>query len=410
MLLLGALALAACTKSDATDAPKGTLSVLDSYPVSLPRGGQILQRDGARVLFLGSMIQQKSTREAVLFDTEQGQMVWQSSLPGSPVKALALPQDDYILVTTQDKGDAHLLRLNGQTGAVLWDISYPSPGLDALWRAEDGALLVSDGVALWLVNPADGSTTATLDAALSQKTHPVVVAMSSPPDDPQTVYLASGDMLQMLRVTAEQATPQWRFSSAKFVIALQPVHFSSGQEGVIVLAHSHSYFVDNAGKLVWHIKNQDVNYAPVAIPDARAAQMVVFGNFVKGIYIVDAEGLKVHEPLPGGKVHILGIPMPIPKNILLGGIMVSPSSDSAVSGRLLAVRSLDNLFVYQLSPAGELTLLATTPIDSQGAGGSLIQKGNLNPNYRPFLMDDGLAVTYADGIRSFALSPGPRKP
>ena len=400
------LLLVACAASESAESPgKGTLSPLDVYPVSLPKGGQILQQEGSRVLFLGSMIQRKTTREAVLFDTDAKQVVWRSQLPGSPTRALLLPQGDYILVTLPDKGDAHLLRLDGQTGETLWDIAVPSPALDALWRQKDGALLVSNGSELWRIDPADGATLSTLATRLSQNAQPGSVVLSSPSDDPQTIYLASDHVLQMLRLREDQATPQWQFSSAKFIVALQPIRFESGQEGVVILAHSHSYFVTPDGKLLWRIKNKDINYSPVAIPNARSAQMLVFGNFVKGVYVVDANGLKVHSPLPGGNVHILHIPMPIPNNILLGGVMVTPSPYRSVSGYLLAVRSLDNLFVYHLSPSGDLALLAATPIASMAEEGSIVQKGNMNPNYPPFLMDGGLAVTYADGIHSFSLTP-----
>ncbi len=404
-LLLGLmLLLGACTNSETVEDPaKGSLSPLDVYPVSLPQGGQILHQEGTQVLFLGSMIQRKSTREAVLFTTNAKQVIWRSQLPGSPIKALSLPQGDFILVTLPDKGDAHLVRLDGQTGQTLWDVTVSSPALDALWQEKDGVLLASDGNTLWRIDPADGAILSTLATNLSQNDQPGSVVLSESFHDPQTIYLASDHVLQKLRLDGEQATPQWQFSSAKFIVALQSVRFDSGQEGILVLAHSHSYFVSPNGKLVWRIKNRDINYSPVAIPNAQSAQMLVFGNFVKGIYVVGADGLKTHTLLPGGNVHILHIPMPIPNNILLGGVTVTPYRN--VSGYLLAVRSLDNLFAYQLSSEGDLTLLAATPIAPTSGKGSIVQKGNMNPNYPPFLMNDNLAVTYADGIHTFSLSP-----
>ncbi len=404
-LLLVTILLASCASGNTQTPPSGALTTVATYAMTLPPGGQILLHDGNRVLFLGSMIQRKSTREAVLFDTEQKQQVWRSQLPGSAIKAIALPGQDYVLVTVQNQGEAHLLRLNEMTGKIAWDVVFGGEALDAIWNQADAALWVSDGSSLWQVDPDNGDTLATLGTALSKNAHPGSVVLAPSSDDPQTIFLASDNVLQMLSLEGEQMTSQWRFSSAKFIAALQPVRFDNGIEGVIALAHSHAYFVDPQGKLLWHIKNQDINYAPVALPDAGAAQMVVFGNFVKGVYLVDAQGMRLHASLPGGNVHILGIPTPIPRNILLGGVMVTPSTAPALPGYWLAVRSLDNLFAYHLSLAGDLTLIAETPIAPHDEEGSIVEKGNKNPNYPPFQMDDGLAVTYSEGIRLFTLTP-----
>ncbi|HID34810.1 MAG TPA: hypothetical protein EYP25_09645, partial [Anaerolineae bacterium] len=404
-LALAAMLLVSCTSGPQETPPTGALQAIDAYNIKLPPGGQILLHDGDRVLFLGSMIQRKAAREAVLFDTVQKSQVWRSQLPGSAIKGIALPEKDYILIAAQDKGEAHLLRLDEMTGEIAWDVVFGSEALDAIWNPADAALWVSDGSSLWRIDPDNGDTLATLGTKLSENAHPGSVILAPAFGDPRTIFLASDHVLQMLSLTGGQLTSHWRFSSAKFIAALQPVHFDNGSEGVIALAHSHAYFVDPRGKLLWHIKNQDINYAPIALPNADAAQMVVFGNFVKGIYLVDAAGMKWRAALPGGNVHILGIPTPIPRNILLGGVMVTPSTEPALPGYWLAVRSLDNLFAYHLALTGDLTLIAETPIAPQDEQGTIVEKGNMNPNYPPFQMDDGLAVTYSEGIRLFTLTP-----
>lgn len=402
------LALSACTTAAATTSQPqpGVLHAQQTYKATLPAGGQILSQSGDHILFMGSQLQRKTTRYIVFYDAAQKQQSWKATLPGSAIKAIHLPDDDFILITVQEKGNAHLLRLNGRTGAILWDAPYVNPALDAMWRADANDLLVSDGVSLWRVNPKDGRQMALLTTQLGQSARPDSVVLAPATDAPDTLYLASNSLLIALNLKGGRATDQWRFNSAKFIAQLLPVHFSSGEQGVVVLAHSHAYFVNVAGKLVWHIKNQDINYTAIALPDAQAAQWVTFGNFVKGIYVVDAHGQKAHQPLPGGNIRILGIPFPIPKNILLGGILTTSSSTDAFPGYLLATRSLDNLFVYQLSPMGDLSLIAKTPIDPGNEGGSLIQQANDNPNYPPFLMDGDLAVSHAKGITLFTLTPG----
>ncbi len=403
MLWLLVLVLIGCTDNQEQAPLPGTLEATESYSVQLPQGGQISQRDGNRILFLGSMIQRKSNQEATLFDATTKKSLWHQQLPGSAIRAIILPESDYILVTAKDKGNAHLVRLDGQTGKILWDRPFENEALDALWLPEKDGLLVSDGFTLWLIDPDQGKILGTPGTALSKNAHPGSVILAQSIDDAQIIFLASDNMLQQITLTGMKSTSQWQFIAGKFITALLPVHFANSQDGIILLAHSHSYFVSPAGKLLWHIKNQDINYAPIAIPNAQSAQQVVFSNYVKGLYLVNAQGLQQHTPLPGGKVHILGIPMPIPQNILLGGALITPSPYPSLQGYILSVRSLDNFFVYQLSPTGDLSLIAKTAIATEKKGGNIIQKGTLNPNYAPLQIKDALGVTDGDGIHIFVL-------
>ncbi len=406
-IIIFAFTLVSCTRAEttATQPLPGMLQAQQIHEVALPGGGQILSQVGESVLFLGSQLQRTPTRYVVFYDAVQKRQLWDATLPGSAIKAIHLPGGDFILVTIQEKGNAHLLRLDGETGAILWDVPYANPTLDALWREDMKDMLVSDGVSLWQVAPRDGRQMALLATGLGQSLHPDSVVLARSVDDPQTLYLSNNSMLLALNLKGGQAMETWRFSSAKFIAQLLPVHFFSGEQGVIALAHSNVYFVDAAGKLAWHIKNKDINYTAIALPNAQETEWVVFGNFVKGIYVVDAHGQRAHQPLPGGNVRILGIPVPIPKNILLGGIRATSSAAGAFPGYLLATRSLDNVFVYQLSPTGKLSLIAESPVNPGGEEmGTLIQQAQSNPNYPPFFLDDYLAVSQANGITQFTLT------
>ncbi len=400
------LVLSSRTSTEATAAePRGLLQESAQYPLALPAGGQILFQQEERILFMGAHIPPNSSRQVVLFDMGTRQSLWETVLPGSAIKAVALPGGDYAVVTVQQKGASHLLRLDGQNGAVRWDTAYPNPALDVLWDEAEGRLLVSDGAALWTVSAADGSTLERLADSLGDNPRPESAFLARSASDPQRLYLASDTLLTALRLQGGQAGTEWRFNSAKFVVQLLPVRFAGGEAGVIVLAHSHAYFVNDGGKMVWHIANQDINYGAVALPQAQAARWVAFGNFVNGLYLADAQGEQAHQALPGGNVRVLGIPLPIPQNVLLGGVYAAETPEGAFPGFLLAVRSLEKVFAYQVTPDGALTFLAEAAIAPQEAGGTLIQQSNENPNYPPFALDEGLAVTGPEGIVLFTLMP-----
>jgi len=400
------LVLSSRTSTEATAAePLGRLQKRSQYPLTLPAGGQILLQQEGRILFMGAHIPPNSSRQVVLFDSDTRQPLWTAALPGSAIQAAALPGGDYAVVTVRQKGSAHLLRLDGQSGATRWDTAYPNPALDILWDEAEGRLLVSDGASLWTVSTADGSTLERLADSLGDNPHPESVSLARSASDPHRLYLASDTLLTAVRLQNGQSSTEWRFNSAKFIVQLLPVRFTSGETGVVALAHSHAYFVSNSGKMVWHIANQDINYGAVALPQAQAARWVAFGNFVNGLYLTDAQGERAHQALPGGNVRVLGIPLPIPRNVLLGGVFAAPASHDAFPGFLLAVRSLEKVFAYQATPDGELSFLAEAAIAPQQAGGTLIQQSNENPNYPPFALEGGLAVTGPEGIVLFTLMP-----
>ncbi len=400
-LFLGSRSSTGTTSAEA----QATLQEQGRYALALPAGGQILLQREGRILFMGANIPPNSSRRVILFDTRTAQTLWENTLPGSAIKAEALPGGDYIVVTVQQKGESHLLRLDGQSGAAVWDTAYANPALDVLWDSGREALLVSDGVSLWTVSAGDGALLERLAESVGENPHPESALLVRSTDSPQQLYLASDTLLTALRLPEDgQPETEWRFNSAKFIVQALPVRFATGETGIILLAHSHAYFVDRNGKMVWHIANQDINYGAVALPQAQAAQWVAFGNFVNGLYLVDARGRQAHQALPGGNVRVLGIPLPIPQNVLLGGLFAVPSPAPDFPGFLVVVRSLGKVFAYQVSPAGELSFLAEAAI-AKNAGGTLIQQANENPNYPPFAMGDGLAVTGPQGIVVFTLMP-----
>ncbi len=395
--------LSACARKDAPSVTNiRTLEIEETLDVMLPPGGQILQETEEAILFMGARVQQTPTRRLTLFDKSKRETRWQVLLEGTPTRALVLPEGDIVVVTNDNAKPPRLIRLNGKTGESLWEQVFEQPALDAL-LVDTLGLVVSDGVTVWRVDPNTGERMTTLARGIGEHAQPEAVYLETTPDDSR-LYVASGRLLVAFDSTTEQLQELWRFKSAKFIAEVKAVRFRAGEDGVVVLSHSHVYFVDARGKRRWHIENSDINYGAVAFPSPRDAEGIAFANYVKGIYLVAPDGTFNNTPLPGGKVRVLGIPLPIPKNVLLGGISIQPKRDKGQEQTYwLSVRSLDSIFLYTLTPPTTLSLAAQATI-AEGDG-TLIEKANTNPNYPPFWLDYSLALTTPKGIVVFRVEP-----
>lgn len=399
VILLACIALVAvsCVMRDGTDETVvETLEPETTIEIMLPPGGQIVYETGDDIVFMGARIQRTTTRRIILFDKRARRKVWQVLLKGTPVRAVALQNGDLIVVTSDDRQPSHLLRLERSTGKIVWERTFEQPAIDVTVLKE--AVIVSDGVTLWQIDPATGDFVTTWAQHVGETQSPSSVYLETGTDG-SYLYLASDRLLTAFAVQDHQVQEMWRFKSPKFIAELKSVRFSSGEEGVLVLSHSHAYFVDINGKRRWHIENSDINYGAVAFPAPTAATGIAFANYVKGIYVVLPDGTFMNAPLPGGNVRVLGIPLPIPKNILLGGITMRPVDDGAKESYWLSVRSLDSLFLYQFTVPNDLSLVAQTILTSEE--GSLIEKANINPNYPPLWFDHAIALTTPKGIVIF---------
>ncbi|GEM_PF-5161636 len=365
-------------------------------PVVLPPG-QVVQAQGDQVLFMGARIQHVPGREVVLFDRQTRRVVWRATLPGSAVRAVTLPNGDWVVVTTAEKRPAHLLRLEGATGAVVWDQAYAAPALDALWW-NDAGLLVTDGREVWQVDARDGRRVQTVAQGLGEGNAAGNALLARSIDDPTRLYVVSDRLLLALDLGDDGAARVvWRFRSPKFIAEMLPLRWARGEAGVWVGAHSYAYWVNEQGQMRWRWENQDINYAPVALPNARQAQWVVFGNYVKGLYIADAAGVRWHVPLPEGSMRVLGIPLPIPRHVLLGGIAARPMGHGA--GYWLAVRSLDALFVLEFVPPQEPRWVAKAEAShAAGLPSTMMEKMNAAPNYPPLWWGDTLVWSTPEGL------------
>ena len=400
ILLLSVILLVACDMTTSSEST-AKLESQDIIPVTLPPGGQMLLETEHSILFMGARIQHVPTRRVTLFDKTTRQEVWRTFTKGTAIRAILLANGDFIVVTTAEKQPARLLRLKGDTGEVVWERLFQHPALDALWFDDAIGLLVSDGVSLWRIEPADGTPIATLATSLGEQATPESVYLATPINGAGHLYLASDRLLIALTVNAHQTQKEWKFRSAKFIAELLPLHFRNGPMGVLVFSHSHVYFVDEAGKSRWHFKNTDINYGAIALPNAADAEWIVFGNYVKGLYVADAQGVRVHVPLPEGNMRVLGIPLPIPKHVLLGGVTARPVSEDLAGGYWMAVRSLDALFLYRFIPPENLTWIAKAPVGRDAKDDSMVQKANIRPNYPPFWLGKDLALTTPQGIVLF---------
>lgn len=396
--------LSACAREDASTVTNiRTLEIEATLDVMLPPGGQILQETDEAILFMGARVQQTPTRRLTLLDKATRKTRWQVLLKGTPTRALVLPEGDVVVVTNDNAKPPRLMRLKGETGEILWEEVFERPALDALLVNETLGLVVSDGVTVWRIDPNTGARVDTLARDVGEHAEPEAVYLEAAPDNSR-LYVASGRLLVAFDSTTEHLQELWRFKSAKFIAEVKAVRFRNGEDGVVVLSHSHAYFVDERGKRRWHIENSDINYGAVAFPTPGDAEGIAFANYVKGIYLVAPDGTFNNTPLPGGNVRVLGIPLPIPKNVLLGGISIQPKRDGGQEQTYwLSVRSLDSIFLYTLTPPTTLALVAQATV-AEGDG-TLIEKANTNPNYPPFWLDHSLAFTTPKGIVVFRVEP-----
>ncbi|RME10234.1 MAG: hypothetical protein D6802_09915 [Ardenticatenia bacterium] len=392
-----ALLLISCAEEEAVhETVVETLEPETTIEITLPPGGQIVYEIDDDVVFMGARIQRTTTRRIILFDKRARRKVWQVLLKGTPVRALALQNGDLIVVTSDDRQPSHLLRLERSTGKIVWERTFEQPAIDVAVLKE--AVIVSDGVTLWQIDPATGDFVTTWAQHVGETQSPSSVYLETGTDG-SYLYLASDRLLTAFAVRDHQVQEMWRFKSPKFIAELKAVRFSSGEEGVLVLSHSHAYFVDINGKRRWHIENSDINYGAVAFPTPTAATGIAFANYVKGIYVVLPDGTFMNAPLPGGNVRVLGIPLPIPKNVLLGGMTVRPVKGREHESYWLSVRSLDSLFLYQFTVPDELSLVAQASLANDK--GSFIEKANMNPNYPPLWLDHSIALTTPKGLVLF---------
>ncbi len=362
--------------------------------------GQILQRSGDRVLFMGARIQKAPNREVTLVDLRERRVLWRAQAPGAAVRGILLENGDWILVATVEKGPAYLVRLDGETGAMLWQRRYAGPALDALWHGERWGLLVTDGNTLWQVRAEDGAQVRTLALNLGERSTPENTLLARDPNDPSRLYLASERLLLALRLTSEsKAQVIWKFRSPKFIADLLSFQTVQGGTGIWVGAHSYAYWLDTKGRVQWRLENQDINYGAVALPTIKQTQWIVFGNFVKGLYGADAQGIQWHVPMPEGNLRVLGIPLPLPRHVLLGGISVRPIQEGDASGYWLAIRSLDAVFVFRFVPSQTPQWIAKAPITSNGTGSlTMLEKVNTAPNYPPLWWEQYLVWSTPQGL------------
>ncbi len=366
-------------------------------PLALP-AGQVVQAQGDLVLFMGARIQRVPSREVVLFHRQTRRVVWRATLPGSAVRAVALPHGDWVVVTTDEKRPSHLLRLEGATGTVVWDQEYAAPALDALWWDDAWGLLVTDGREVWQVDARDGRRVRTVAQGLGEGSAAGNALLARSIDDPRRLYVVSDRLLLALALDeGRTARVVWRFRSPKFIADMLPLRWAQGEAGVWVGAHSYAYWVDEQGQMRWRWENRDINYAPVALPNAQQAQWVAFGNYIKGLYIADATGVRWHAPLPEGSMRVLGVPLPIPRHVLLGGLAARPMAHG--EGYWLAARSLDALFVLEFVPPQEPRWVAKAEAShAAGLPPTMMEKMNAAPNYPPLWWGDTLVWSTPEGL------------
>lgn len=346
--------LGGCARNPPLSETPLQFSIQGEAEISLPPGDLVYQ-DGDRVLFLSSYTLDRPPTTVVAFSLKEQREEWRLDLPAAPVQALRFGSSCYLIATAPAESSHE-----AYVGAV--DLQG-----DLVWLRPWGGTMTalsSDGERVWVaweggvtqIDPETGESqrsVATWERASGYGEHRVVAAYT---EDRTYLIAAAGRMVFLYREDrAGDWEPVWSFRSAGRVLELHPLTMSEAPEW-LVLAHSYAYGIGPNGEVLWRTDNSDYNLDGQPVRCAEE-NLWAFRNVMRGVYLVNDEGVVRSWKLPGGHAHAGPLPLPFPEHLALGLRAADVDEDGEDE---LFVRSADDLFAFDC----QANLLAYVPVDS----------------------------------------------
>ena len=385
------LLLTGCSRSTSVPESLLRLSIQDTVDVSFPPGDRIYQ-DGEHLLLLSSFTLERPPTTVIAFSLERRQQEWLTSLPAPPIQALPAG-DSYLIATipSETSGKAYALALNASTGQIEWRsplgqamVALASDDKGRIWAAWEKGVSQLDPETGAIISQAGGWER-------DYGKHRVLATWG----DAEVTYLAvaAGRRVFLYREEGGNWDLVWSFQSGGRVLELHPLAEGKNMYGWLVLAHSYAYGVGPEGQILWRVENSDYNLDAWPV---RCAEGTLWGfrNVVRGLYLVDRQGVVRTWKLPGGNAHVGPIPLPFPEHLAFGLSIADLDGDGEDE---LTVRSLKRLFVFNC----QANLLATALIDS--SGDKMVTQLRQSRLHRPAIFDQEVVVAKRNAMLYLSL-------
>ncbi len=402
-LILGTLTLTGCNGSSTPASAATVLTLQRETPlaVNLPQGSYSQQTNDS-FIFMGTIwIDGDLPHDVISFSIPDQKERWRTTLPATAIQAVQI-EDTLFIATGNEDGNGHLIALAVQDGRILWD--QPQGDAHVGIGSLDNRLWVNGEAGIFEIDPATGKTLSTVfrweKATEDNPTHPIALYT-----DGDRHYLAAAQArdLKVYQETAAGWKDHWQFRAAKRILELIPIQWT-GQTGLdlVVLGHSAAYSLQSDGATRWRIDNSDINQDFQSARCGETETTAVFGNPMKGIYLVNSAGQLRAWEMPGGAYKLGIIPLPLPANANFGTTVADLNGDG--QDEILS-RSIDKLFVFdcQGNPLAEETVGATA--SAEGEESTLTEAMRTTPLYRPLVVGMQIFVPGNSQIDLFTVKP-----